>query len=681
MTWLRFHSWPISVHMIMWSLLPAAVCVVALAAGWSTYQRVQTTSRLTADSRATLSAASELLQAVIDLETGVRGYALTIDPGFLEPYENGRPNVTAQIARLRELVHDRPDQLVRIDRVTWFVEEWNYLFAQPVIDGVRAGQDIRPFVQQGIGRRRIDAIRAEMAAFEATETRALADRVEQDAQAWRLAGLLGTGALFTLLLSSLAALLVGRKIALTVTSFAQAASEIASGNLHSRLPTDGRDELTATGRAINSMAATLSDQREELHAQNEALVDQIREAERARGELRAILDATSDAIVLVSPDRAFRSINRRFGDLFGVEPEHLLGQRFADSAAFFDQVFDDPEALRARLTGTASDARTEFAERVRQRWPAARDLALLSPPVRSENGEHLGRLYVFRDVTHEARLDAQRRQLEAERARAAEVQADLLPRTAPVLPGVQLAGRCIPAQQVGGDFFDWYAEDGLLWLTLGDVMGKGMPAALLMATVRATLRAGTHERSPAAALSLAQAVLGEDLGHRDSYVTLLHAVYEPATGRLAYVDAGHGHALIRRADGAIGRLKQRSFPLGMPFADDFEDGEEVLAPGDALILYSDGLVDAVPGLDDAAIVQQVDGVGPAQQIVERLIDLVAGSGVPASLDLVDDLTVVALRAESDPAIAGHPADNGDGRTMSPDGRATVAPGLDRSSTW
>ena len=676
MTWLRFTSWPISAHLLVWSLLPVLVCAFALAVGWSAYNRVQTTAALTTSSRATLAAATELLQAIVDRETGVRGYALTADPDFLEPYELGQPHVSAQIARLRELVQDRPVQRGRVDRVAALADDWARAFAQPVIAGVQAGQDIRPFVQLGIGKRRIDLIREELGAFEADETAALVAREAQDAAAWRLAGSLAAGVLISLVLSALAALLLGRKIARTVGSFAEAAGEIAAGNLETRLAEEGRNELSATGRAINRMAAALAEAREELLAQNDNLVEQVRAAERARGELRAILDATSDAIVLVGPDRTFRSINRRFGDLLGVDPSRLLGRQFGDNTALFDQVFDNGESLRARLAGTAADKTSQLADRVKQRWPEARDLALLSPPVHSDGGEYLGRLYAFRDVTHEARLDEQRRQLEAERASAAEVQADLLPHTAPHLPGVQLAGHCIPARQVGGDFFDWYAADGLIWLTVGDVMGKGMPAALQMATVRATLRAGTPNRSPAAALNLAQAVLGEELGHRDSYVTLLHAVYEPATGRLAYVDAGHGHVLIRRADGRMERLERRSFPLGMPFATDFEEGQAWLAADDALILYSDGLPDAVPSFDAVTAGDCLDGAGSAAEMVERLLSLAAGSQSPETVTLDDDLTVVVLRAEAMPSVALAPIDEEDRGVL-------VGPGAgsERRITW
>jgi PAS domain S-box-containing protein len=674
MSWLRFNAWPIGFHIVVWSLVPVIACFFVLVAGRAAYDRVQATSALETQSRVTLSAADELLLAIVDRETGLRGYVIAQDPAFLEPYQNGQIHVAEQIAHLRELAKDRPEQLDRVNRVAFLAEEWVQAFAQPVLDEVQSGRDPRPILQRGEGKRRTDAIRMEMAAFDATETAALASREAEDDAAWHLVWLLSGWTVLILLFSSAIALMVGRKIVQAVGSFAQAAGEIAGGNLATRLDESGRSELAATGRAINRMAESLSEAYEELLAQNDTLLEQVREAERARGELRSIFDATSDAIVMVAPDRTFRGMNRQFSALFGVEHEAVVGRKFDELADLFDQVFLNGERLRARLTGTSADMSTEIAERIKQQWPACRDLALLSSPVRSENGEYLGRLYVFRDVTFEARLDEQRRQLEAERARAAEVQADLLPRSAPELSGLQLAGRCIPALQVGGDFFDWYAADGLLWLTLGDVMGKGMAAALLMATVRATLRAGTHERSPSAALGMAQAVLGEDLGHRDSYVTLLHAVYEPSTGRLAYVDAGHGHALIRRADGTVERLTSRSFPLGMPFATSFEEGELMLAPGDALILFSDGLVDAVPGVDIAAYASQTEGTETAAETVDRLIQLGIGSGSTTSATLVDDLTVLVLRAEGSPAAAVEPVRERDSREL-------VGPGVGARRTW
>ena len=125
------------------------------------------------------------------------------------------------------------------------------------------------------------------------------------------------------------------------------------------------------------------------------------------------------------------------------------------------------------------------------------------------------------------RLDEQRRQLEAELARAGAVQAELLPRDQPAIAPFELAARCIPAREVGGDFYDWQGlAPGDLWLTLADVMGKGMPAALWMATVRTAMRAVVRESPPAVAMRYVARALEPDLARAEAYVTLFLARLE-----------------------------------------------------------------------------------------------------------------------------------------------------------
>jgi phosphoserine phosphatase RsbU/P len=247
---------------------------------------------------------------------------------------------------------------------------------------------------------------------------------------------------------------------------------------------------------------------------------------------------------------------------------------------------------------------------------------------------------------HEQRLLAEQVRLElatllGELARAAEVQAALLPCDAPALPGFELAARCVPAREVGGDFYDWQRPTpGLLPLTLGDVMGKGMPAALLMATVRAALRAVATQHRPAAALELTGRALEVDLDRSDSFVTLFHAQLDVTARRLIYVDAGHGHVFMRRVNGTVEELRPREFPLGVPCEDGYQEGVLTFGAGDTLVLYSDGLIEARPdlALDRSALGDHLAGARSAQDMVDRLIELTAPPGPPP-----DDLTVVVLR--------------------------------------
>jgi CheY-like chemotaxis protein len=239
-----------------------------------------------------------------------------------------------------------------------------------------------------------------------------------------------------------------------------------------------------------------------------------------------------------------------------------------------------------------------------------------------------------------ARLDEQHRQLEAELARAGAVQADLLPRDRPAIAPFELAARCVPAREVGGDFYDWQSSGaGNCWFTLADVMGKGMPAALWMATVRTAMRAVVRDSPPGAAMRYVARALEPDLDRAGAYVTLFLARLDGAARHLSYVDAGHGHVCLRRADGRAEPLPQRDLPVGILPDAEFRQGDVPFAPGDALVLYSDGLVDARPdlALDPLSVATHLDGAATAGEMVERLIALGTAAG-----PLPDDLTVVVL---------------------------------------
>jgi sigma-B regulation protein RsbU (phosphoserine phosphatase) len=236
---------------------------------------------------------------------------------------------------------------------------------------------------------------------------------------------------------------------------------------------------------------------------------------------------------------------------------------------------------------------------------------------------------------------AKRRQLETELSHAASVQADLLPRETPVIAGFELAAECVPAREVGGDFYDWNQPAphmASLWLC--DVMGKGMAAALLMATVRAVMRAVVRDSAPAAALRYVSWALDADFARTDRFVTLFLAQLDTRTRRLRYLDAGHGHAFVRRACGRVDLLRPRGLPLGVMPNTNYQEGELTMEPGDALVLYSDGLMDARPdlALDPPAIARHLDGAGSALAMIDRLVALLGPVGVPP-----DDMTLVVLR--------------------------------------
>jgi sigma-B regulation protein RsbU (phosphoserine phosphatase) len=234
-----------------------------------------------------------------------------------------------------------------------------------------------------------------------------------------------------------------------------------------------------------------------------------------------------------------------------------------------------------------------------------------------------------------------RRALEVELEHAARVQASLLPAQAPNLSGFEVAARCLPAREVGGDFYDWEeTAPGTFSFTLGDVSGKGMPAALLMATIRGTLRAVSRQNGPAEALGLAQRALEIDFERAGRFVTLFHGRLDLRNADVRFVDAGHGHVFMRRADGSIESLQPRMMPFGAFLDEGFDEGVMNFSPGDALIVYSDGLTeihhDSV--LDSAGLAARIDHGASAQEMIDCLLEL-----APPSVARPDDLTVMVIR--------------------------------------
>jgi PAS domain S-box-containing protein len=225
---------------------------------------------------------------------------------------------------------------------------------------------------------------------------------------------------------------------------------------------------------------------------------------------------------------------------------------------------------------------------------------------------------------------------------AARIQQELLPRLAPEVKGYQVAGACLSALEVAGDFYDWIlCKDGHLQITVADVMGKGMGAALVMATVRAVLRAAPASLSPSARVRLAaDGMVGGESG---LFVTMFHGSLDPSSGVLDYVDAGHGHCLVLRRSGELVRLSGRSMPLGVLRDEEFQQGAVRIDPGDRLLVYSDGLVEREEyTVEPGELVADLDASMPATEVVQRLI-----ARVPPRL--ADDVTVVSILRTADGA--------------------------------
>jgi serine phosphatase RsbU (regulator of sigma subunit) len=191
-------------------------------------------------------------------------------------------------------------------------------------------------------------------------------------------------------------------------------------------------------------------------------------------------------------------------------------------------------------------------------------------------------------------LEEERQRYERELNLAREIQVSLLPALPLRLGPWEACGRVVPARQVGGDAFDYFPlGDGRIGFAIADVSGKGVPAALLMSNVQASLRAFCHGRSPIpeAMRQVNRSVARS--GAAGKFITMFYGEFEPERGLLRYTNAGHNYPLVRRQDGSLEELRDGGLPLGILEDADYMEGESMLEVGDALLLFSDGISEAL----------------------------------------------------------------------------------------
>jgi predicted ester cyclase len=196
---------------------------------------------------------------------------------------------------------------------------------------------------------------------------------------------------------------------------------------------------------------------------------------------------------------------------------------------------------------------------------------------------------VWENLTQQIR---ERERVEQELGVARSIQQASLPKEVPTLEGWRIVPHYQPAREVGGDFYDFFElDDGQLGLVVGDATGKGVPAALVMASARSMLRAVAQtSNSPGEVLRRANDPLVADIPP-NMFVTCFYAILEPESGRLSYANAGHDLPYVRHGSDAE-ELRARGMPLGLMPGMNYEEKEIILQVGESALFYSDGLVEA-----------------------------------------------------------------------------------------
>ena len=246
---------------------------------------------------------------------------------------------------------------------------------------------------------------------------------------------------------------------------------------------------------------------------------------------------------------------------------------------------------------------------------------------------------------------ADRLSLKGELEVAREIQLAMLPTGTFTAGDAEICGLTRPANTVGGDFYDVLPlPDGRVIVTIGDVAGKGSPAALLMALLLAVLRTLVDEQlePPALIARLNKQICRHSPASR--FITLFYAVYTPSTGEIAYVNAGQNPPLLRRTDGSIERLHATGVALGMFEASTYEASHAIVQAGDLLVLYSDGITEAenpagVP-FEETGLERFLAARGGEPPAVLAPALLKAVESHAADSRFTDDLTVLVVKRRS-----------------------------------
>jgi serine phosphatase RsbU (regulator of sigma subunit) len=369
----------------------------------------------------------------------------------------------------------------------------------------------------------------------------------------------------------------------------------------------------------------------------------------ARG---VIVDTMADAVFVLDAFGRITDLNPAGAALLSSSRVELVGLRGQDILAQRVEAGVDEQPSRigpegGELTlGVGSNRRTYDLRR---------------QPLSDRTGRAAGELLVLRDVTERVRGEQRLQQLLAERSRvAAALQASLVPAELPEISNAEVASRYEPAgdgSEIGGDFFDVFPLGSHEWgIVLGDVSGKGAEAAAVTALARYTLRTLAYaDRPPSRTLAELNARLLASTAV-ERHCTLVYAVARECEAglELTLSLAGHHPPLVLRADGRVEPIGRLGTALGLVEDVELFDSRAVLAPGDLLCMFTDGLVEARQGTDlfgservAATLSEERDAT--ADDVATALVS--AARGFHGHHDLGDDLAILVVRARSTGADA------------------------------
>lgn len=354
------------------------------------------------------------------------------------------------------------------------------------------------------------------------------------------------------------------------------------GDLSARVSVSGHDELAMVATSVNGMLAALEQAQNDLF-ENMAL-------RHSEEHYRTLVEMSPDAVFIISSGQCVFA-NAAGAELLGMgnasklagvpAAEVIIPGNGADALVWLEQLIAHHDVKRAeekliRPDGTVIDIQVAAMPFIYQGNDAVQ--------------------LVAQDITRRKRVENELmekdRRIGRELHLASAIQSSLFPTKLPCLKGVAMAATAVSANEVGGDYCDLFVtKDSRLGIAIGDVMGKGVPAALFGAMTYAFVRQFALEMdSPCALVNRVNRMLFPQLDMTQQFITFLYAVYDPSTRELTYTNAGHNPPLVYRASGGFCEILEiRDYFIGGLPESSYREGKTILCPGDVVLFYTDGL--------------------------------------------------------------------------------------------
>lgn len=493
--------------------------------------------------------------------------------------------------------------------------------------------------------------------------------------------------------------IIARRFLGPIRSLQNGVEAIAGGNLDFRMKIDSRDEFGNLSRTFNHMAGSLKESLLQLEISNQNLARSNQALDKRLTELQVLYDISQKLHLITDVDDMIGQILDRVNEVLGahhcsillldkdknvltlkimrgmtlpegtevrLQPdEGIAGIAMRENRVVLVDHADQDERWKP-LPGEVDHHRVSsllcaplvigqtpvgvinVVDRISGEGPFIDDDRHLLESIASQLSLTLENFFLQQELLEKERMA---RELEI----ASSIQASFFPQSRPEVEGWSFDFHNTPAKEVGGDYYDWFdLGNGRLSFNIADVSGKGVPAALVMMMVRSSLRVEVKREDSPAAVSMAVNSQMADIIEQDRFVTFQYGCLDTVNGGFRFANAGHNYpVLYHAAENHVEEVELNGLMLGVLEEIEYDEVEVNLAPGDVLVLYTDGVTEAQSKegklFDEERLketVQKAAG-GNATQVREAILDAVLNfaAGAPQ----YDDITLVVVKRESVPA--------------------------------